>query len=125
MFHLPSTKSTTISLDGFDRPAVQPIELPEDAVLVRRARAADASRIRTLAMLDDRRLTDGPYLVAEIAGEAIAAMSMSSGQVVSDPFRRTRDAEDLLRMRARQIVQREQTIALARENHALKPATAA
>jgi hypothetical protein len=122
MFHLPSTKSTTISLDGFERPAYEPIELPEDAVLVRRARAADSARIRTLAMLDDRRLSDGPYLVAEIAGEAIAAMSMSSGQIVSDPFRRTRDAEDLLRLRAGQIAQRERTIAVARESRALRTA---
>src|SRR3954454_3213361 len=125
MLHLPTAKSTTIRLDGFERPAHEPTELPEDAVLVRRARAADAARIRTLALLDDRRLSDGPFLVAEIAGEPIAAMSMSSGQVVADPFRRTRDAEDLLRMRAGQIAQRERAIAAARESHALNPATAA
>jgi hypothetical protein len=124
MFHLPSTKSTTIRLDGFDRPLQQPAELPEDAVLVRRARAGDAARIRVLALLDDRRLSDGPYLVAEIAGESIAAMSLSNGQVVADPFRRTRDAVELLRMRAGQIAQRERTIATARESHALKPAAA-
>src|SRR3954471_16739140 len=110
MFHLPSTKRTTISLDGFKRPLHEPAELPEDAVLVRRARAADAARIRTLAYLDDRRLTDGPFLVAEIAGEPIAAMSLSSGQVVADPFRRTRDAVGLLRMRVGQIAQRERAI---------------
>jgi hypothetical protein len=120
MFHLPSTRSTTIHLDGFDRPAYEPADLPEDAVLVRRATAADAARIRTLARLDDRRLSDGPFIVAEIAGEAIAAMSMSSGQIVADPFRRTRDAEDLLRMRAGQIAQREQSIVTATSRHALK-----
>jgi hypothetical protein len=124
MFHLPSTRSTTIHLEGFDRPPYEPADLPEDAVLVRRATAADAARIRTLARLDDRRLTDGPFLVAEIAGEAIAARSMSTGQLVADPFRRTRDAEDLLRVRAEQIVQRERAIAAATSSAALKPAHA-
>jgi hypothetical protein len=123
MFHLPSTKSTTIGLDGFVRPAHAPTELPDDAVLVRRARASDAARIRTLAYLDDRRLSDGPFLVAEIAGEAIAAMSMSSGQIVADPFRRTRDAEDLLRLRAGQLAEREARVAITRDRSAaLQPA---
>jgi hypothetical protein len=125
MFHLPSTKSTTIHLDGFDRPATEPADLPEDAVLVRRATARDAAHIRTLALLEDRRLTDGPYIVAELAGEAVAAMSLSSGQVVADPFRRTRDAQALLRLRAAQIAERERIVASAREYHALKPAHAA
>lgn len=124
MFHLPSTRSTTIHLDGFERPAIQPAELPEDAVLVRRATARDAARIRTLSLLDDRRLTDGPFLVAELTGEVVAAMSLASGQVVADPFRRTRDAEDLLRMRARQIAERERIVATARTHHAFKPAAA-
>ena len=124
MFHLPSTKSTTIHLEGFERPAVEPADLPEDAVLVRRATARDAAQVRTLALLDDRRLTDGPYLVAELTGELVAAMSLSTKQVVSDPFRRTRDAEDLLRMRAGQIAAHERIVAEARASHAFNPATA-
>jgi hypothetical protein len=124
MFHLPSTKSTTIHLEGFDRPAHEPADLPEDAVLVRRATTADAARIRTLARLDDRRLTDGPFLVAEIGGEAIAALSMSTGQLVADPFRRTRDAEHLLRLRAEQVAQRERAITAATSSAALNPAHA-
>lgn len=124
MFHLPSTKRTTIHLAGFERPAVEPAELPEDAVLVRRATARDAARIRTLALLDDRRLTDGPYLVAELTGELVAAMSLSTKQIVADPFRRTRDAADLLRMRAAQLAARERIVAAASASHALNPATA-
>ena len=123
MFHLASSKSTTIGLEGFARPAHEPDELPEDAVLVRRARATDAASIRTLAYLDDRRLSDGPFLVAEIAGDVIAAMSMSSGQIVADPFRRTRDAEELLRLRAGQLAEREARVAMTRDRSAaLEPA---
>jgi hypothetical protein len=124
MFHLPSTKSTTIHLEGFERPLTEPADLPEDAVLVRRATARDVAHIRTLALLDDRRLPDAPFLVAELAGEVVAAMSLSSGHVVADPFRRTRDAEHLMRVRAGQIAERERIVASAREHRALKPATA-
>ena len=118
MFHLPSTKSTTIHLEGFERPAVEP-SLPEP-VLVRRATAGDHSRIRTLALLDSARIGDGPYLVAEIADEMLAAMSMPSGRIVADPFRRTGEAVELLRMRAAQIAKREQELATASEGRKLK-----
>ena len=124
MFHLPSTKSTTIHLDGFERPPIEAANLPEDAVLVRRATARDAHRIRTLALLDDRSAGDGPFIVAELAGEAVAAMSLSSGRIVADPFRRTRDAEALLRMRAGQIAEHERIVAIARTSPALNPAAA-
>jgi hypothetical protein len=109
MFHLPSTKSTTIHLEGFERPAVEPTALPE-SVLVRRATGGDVSRIRTLALLDCRRIGEGPYLVAEIADEMLAAMSLTDGTVVADPFRRTREAVELLRMRAAQIAERERQL---------------
>ena len=119
MFHLPSTKTTTIRLEGFDRPAVEPSALSEP-VLVRRATSGDLSRIRTLALLDDRRIGEGPYLVAEIADEMLAAMSLASGTVVADPFRRTRDAVELLRMRAEQIAERERQLASAGSGQKLK-----
>jgi hypothetical protein len=125
MFHLPSTKTTTIHLEGFDRPAQEPAYLP-DAVLVRRATASDATRIRILARLDDCRLPEGPFLVADMAGETVAAMSLSTGAVVADPFRRTGDACDLLRLRGEQIAKLEERIAeLSGERRsALKPAAA-
>src|SRR4051794_17788007 len=110
MFLLPSTKSSHVKIEGFERPAVEPPELPE-AVLVRHARSLDDRRIRQLAHLDDCRLPDGPFIVAELGGATIAAMSLSTGDVVADPFRRTADAADLLRLRAAQLAAREQEIA--------------
>jgi hypothetical protein len=122
MFLLPSTKTTQIEIGGFERPAIEPAELPE--LRVRRATAADADGIRTLAHLDDRRMPEGPYLVAEIGGEMLAAMSMPTGTVVADPFRRTADAADVLRLRAAQIAAREQAIAGRPSHSALHPAAA-
>src|SRR5215212_6734676 len=110
MLLLPSTKSSEIRIDGSQRPVV---ELPE-TVLVRNAAADDEGRIRRLARLDDRRLPSGPFLVAELGGEPVAAMSLTTGVVVADPFRRTGDAAELLRLRSAQIAARERQLA-ARE----------
>ena len=123
MFHLPSTKSSYIHLEGFERPAVEPPELPE-SVLVRHAAPRDAARIRTLARLDDRRMPGGPFLVAELGGEVVAAMSLKTRAVVADPFRRTADVSALLRMRADQIAARELAEAKLRPQAALEAVTA-
>src|SRR5688500_14010267 len=105
MFHLTSTHSTkNIELEGFGRPAVEPQELP-DPVLVRRATAADQASIARLARLDDKKLPQGPFLVAEIDGEPVAAMALMTGVIVADPFRRTSDAADMLRLRSLQLVE--------------------
>src|SRR3954449_11255168 len=74
-----------------------------EAVLMRRATAEDAARIRTLARLDDKRLPAGPFLVAETGGEIVAARSLPSGAVVADPFRLTSDIVAMLRLRAAQV----------------------
>jgi hypothetical protein len=88
MNHIKSTTSTPIA-------AAEPM-------LMRRATAADAGRIWELARLDDKRLPAGPYLVAELAGSIEAAVSLSSGSVVANPFRLTADAVAKLRIRAAQ-----------------------
>jgi hypothetical protein len=111
MLLLPSTKTShNLQIDGFERPAVEPPALPE-ALLVRHASSRDEARVRQLARLDDRRVPAGPYLVAELGGEAVAAISLSAGAVVADPFRRTADAAAMLRLRAAQIAERERQAA--------------
>jgi hypothetical protein len=74
-----------------------------EPVLMRRAAIADAVRIRELARLDDKRLPAGPFLVADLADETVAAISLSTGTVVADPFRLTADAVAMLRLRAAQV----------------------
>ena len=78
---------------------------PQDteAVLMRRATADDTARIRTLARLDDRRMPAGPFLVAELRGEIVAARSLATGSVIADPFRLTNDIVAMLRLRASQV----------------------
>ncbi len=77
--------------------------LDADPVLMRRATESDAARVRVLARLDDKRMPAGPFLVADVAGEIVAAVSLSSGVVVADPFRLTSDLVAMLRLRAAQV----------------------
>ena len=70
---------------------------------MRRATAEDSTRIRTLALLDDKRMPAGPFLVAELGGEIVAARSLASGTGVADPFRLTSDIVAMLRLRAAQV----------------------
>ena len=74
-----------------------------ESVLMRRATGADTARIQLLARLDDKRMPAGPFLVAEMGGEIVAARSLSTGDVVADPFRPTADAVAMLSLRASQI----------------------
>jgi hypothetical protein len=57
-------------------------------VTLRLAAAGDAPALERLAALDSRRLPPGPHLVAERDGIA-AALSLSTHELVADPFRRT------------------------------------
>ena len=80
-----------------------PTSTSTDTMLMRRDTPADDAAIAVLARLDDKRLPAGPFLVAEMSGEIVAALSLSSGTAVADPFRPTGDAVAMLHLRAMQI----------------------
>ena len=56
-----------------------------------------------LAALAGRRALAGDVLLAEVAGEPWAALSLDETRVVADPFRPTAELVALLRARAGQI----------------------
>ena len=70
---------------------------------IRTAEPQDYARLSNLASLDSARPLHGQALVAEVDGDAVAALEVDSGRAVADPFRRTASIVDLLRLRARQI----------------------
>jgi hypothetical protein len=70
---------------------------------VRAATADDDASIRVLARLEDRRLPAGPFLVAEVDGEVVAALSIETGVALADPFRRTADLVAMLELRAARL----------------------
>jgi hypothetical protein len=61
----------------------------ERPVILRRADPSDQVALERLAQLDSRALPTGPHLVAERDGRIDAALSLSNGELIADPFRRT------------------------------------
>ncbi len=72
-------------------------------ISIRVASPADAPAIRRLAALLDRAAPSGGVLVAETDGSIVAALSTTTGVVVTDPFRATGDLVALLRLRSSQL----------------------
>jgi hypothetical protein len=69
-------------------------------VTLRLADAADGAALDRLAQRDCRLLPPGPHLLAEREGRIEAAVSLASGELIADPFRRTAELCDLLRCHA-------------------------
>jgi hypothetical protein len=64
----------------------------------------DAATVARLAALDSRRVPPGPLLLAEVDGEAWAAITLTGAEeVLADPFRPTAEILELLRRRAAQL----------------------
>jgi hypothetical protein len=63
---------------------------------------ADSPKVWRLAALDDRRAPKGPALLAYVDGELRAAVGLVDGQAVADPFHRTAELVEMLRLQARQ-----------------------
>lgn len=74
-----------------------------DSVAVRLARPEDEQAIRRIAALDGKRAPAGRVLVAEADSELIAALPVTGGDAVADPFRWTADVVELMKMRAAQM----------------------
>ena len=70
---------------------------------------ADRPAVERLAALDSSAVPTGDVLVAEVAGEPVAAIEVATGTTVADPFRRTADSVELLRARARHLLEAEAT----------------
>jgi hypothetical protein len=75
----------------------------EDAVELRLCRVGDDAALERLAMLEGRPSPAGRYVIAEVNGTVVAAMSLVSGVVLADPFEPTAHIIPLLRMRAEQL----------------------
>jgi hypothetical protein len=67
------------------------------------ARADDIDLLRRLADLDSASMLGGDILLALIDDQAVAALSLSDGRVVADPFVPTAEAVALLTLRAAQL----------------------
>jgi hypothetical protein len=73
-------------------------------ITITHSASPDDASVRRLAALDDRRPPHGPALLAYVDGELRAAVGIVDGQAVADPFHRTADIVQMLRLRAREEV---------------------
>jgi hypothetical protein len=78
-------------------------ETQQGAVLLHFARPDDSGLVTRLAELDDATPLEGEILIAFVAGEAVAALSLTEGRVVANPFVLTADAVALLRLREQHL----------------------
>lgn len=72
----------------------------EQPVTLRLAGAADGTTLDRLAQLDSCPLPPGPHLLGERNGRIAAAISLATGELIADPFRRTAELCELLRCHA-------------------------
>jgi len=73
-------------------------------IAIRRATEADVLVLQRLAALDGGRPPgDGEMLIAEVGGEAQAAIDVASGRSIADPFRPTAALVELLSLRAARL----------------------
>jgi hypothetical protein len=73
------------------------------SIAVRLATANDREALERLAALDSTEPPRGSTLVGELLQRPVAALSLSDGRVIADPFVATADIVALLRFRARQL----------------------
>ena len=73
-----------------------------DPITLRYSKDGDRERIAELAELDGRPAPTGEVLLAEAEGRLVAAVGMTDGAAVADPFRPTADVVELMQMRVEQ-----------------------
>jgi hypothetical protein len=70
---------------------------------IRMASPADAPALERLAQLDSARVPTGRVLLAEAGGAPMAAVSLDTGALVANPFKRTAHVVRVLRLRRYQV----------------------
>jgi hypothetical protein len=88
--------------------------LTQPTILIRAATPADGPVLSRLAALDSASVPFGPTLIAELDGEARAALALRDNSVVADPFARTAELVELLKVHA-------STVAKTDERSATRP----
>ena len=73
---------------------------PSHNIVIRQSVAEDVRTLAGLAALDSRPELTGPALLAEVDGVARAALDLHDGSVAADPFARTAELVELLRLHA-------------------------
>jgi hypothetical protein len=73
------------------------------SLTIRAARPVDAWAITRLAALDSAKPLSGDVLLAEADGVPVAALAVTTGEAIADPFVPSAETVAVLRMRAGQL----------------------
>ena len=82
--------------------SLQPPQPVRAAIQLRLSACRD--ELERLAALSERRLGGGDWIVADVNGVPVAAVSLDSGATVYDPFKSTSQAVSLLKLRRKQVL---------------------
>jgi hypothetical protein len=66
--------------------------------------SACREELERLSQLSERPLHEGDWIVADVDGVAVAAVSVQDGTTVYDPFKPTSQALSLLKLRRKQVL---------------------
>ncbi len=66
--------------------------------------SACREELERLAVLSERPLHEGDWIVADVDGVPVAAVSVDDGTTVYDPFKSTSQAMSLLKLRRKQVL---------------------
>ena len=83
-------------------------------ITIRRSNNQDRNAIAKLAELDSQKRPQGRALLAFDGEELVAALPLDGGRAIADPFHRTAEIVDLLRLRAAQA---EMPASVRRQHH--------
>ena len=117
--HVAEERSTRLNLELTDLAAGRR-ERMLTAVTVRPATPADVVGLERLAQLDCAPAPELPALLAELAGQAVVALSLVDGATVADPFTPTTELVALLELRAEQLRRVDKTLHRSRSRRVLR-----
>jgi hypothetical protein len=83
----------------------RPVPANGEAVALRLCSVHDDAALERLAVLEGRAVPSGRLVLAEVNGTIVAALPLSGGAPLADPFRPTAHLLPLLRLRASQLEQ--------------------
>ena len=78
-------------------------ETESPSITIRVMRPTDVDEVRRVAQRDSRDLPSGELLIAVAEGEVRAAISLSRGEIVADPFHHTEELVRVLALRRAQM----------------------
>ena len=82
---------------------IRPVRATGEAVALRLCSVHDDAALERLAVLEGRVVPSGQLVLAEVNGTIVAALPLSGGAPLADPFRPTAHLLPLMRLRASQL----------------------